>query len=202
MRGMAPLYKPLMPSALNIFAKQSMVLLYCLASLPCICVLTTSKGLFPSTLKQPAAMPPTREDSGCSFVLPLSVTMSLYLLKNINLSPWLELCFSTVANTPWYRPAKPLSARMERTPGTSDWFVSMSFVLIVSMGVTANIASNVPAPMPARNCFAIVSLPISSAKRPLKYALPPNRIPALGMEPTRVTPSPLYRDRKPVVLTV
>ena len=41
-----------------------------------------------------------------------------------------------------------------------------------------------PAPRPATNCFAMVSFPFSSASSCLKYALPPKRIPALGIENT------------------
>jgi hypothetical protein len=47
-------------------------------------------------------MPPSNEKKGDNFVLLLSVKISLYLLKNINLKPWFELCFNTVADRPFY----------------------------------------------------------------------------------------------------
>lgn len=77
-------------------------------------------------------------------------------------------------------------------PDTKLRFFSMSFVLIVSIGVTAKIASRIPAPIPARNCLPIVNLPLSSASSFLHHALPPKRMPAFGMEKNSVTPGKTF----------
>ena len=82
------------------------------------------------------------------------------------------------------------------------------------MGVTAKMASTVPAPTPARNCSPMLSLPLLASVTSifLHQALAPNRIPALkevyniirmdehqakvvistlGTEKRSVTPNPL-----------
>jgi hypothetical protein len=78
----------------------------------------TSNGLFPKVLKHPAPAPPKKEANGLKVVFPLSVIISLYLLKNMNRKPWLELCFNTVAVTPLYNPPNPSWAIIVRTPST------------------------------------------------------------------------------------
>lgn len=79
---------------------------------------------------------------------------------------WFEPCFAMVAHTPWYRPAGPSVFKMVLTPCMKGALVWMAFVLTVSMGVTAKIASSTPAPKPARNCSPelsfLLSLPASS----------------------------------------
>ena len=57
----------------------------------------------------------------------------------------------------------------------------MSFVLSVSWGVTASVASQTPAPRPARNDAAMDTLPVSgSASKLRKCVFAPKRTPALG----------------------
>jgi hypothetical protein len=52
-----------------------------------ILVFTTSNGLFPRVLKQPADIPPTRLRTGVILVLPSDVTIRLYSLNHIKRKP-------------------------------------------------------------------------------------------------------------------
>lgn len=72
-------------------------------------------------------------------------------------------CFNNVAVIPIYVPRMPCSPTIVRTPwkkplyflfsgGLLNWSW-ISFVLIVSIGVTATMASVKPAPNPAKNVF-------------------------------------------------
>ena len=104
------------------------------------------------------------------------------------------------------------------SPSTNPRLCWINLVFTVSIGVTASTASTTPAPIPARNCWPmekkrhefliytdcipILSLPFSFARAFLKYEFAPNRMPAFGIDPIKVTPSPLYKERNPVVLVV
>jgi len=48
----------------------------------------------------------------------------------------------------------------------------------------------------------IFNFPLSFARSFLNQELAPNRIPAFGIDPIKVTPSPLYKERNPVVRVV
>eukprot|EP00977_Amphora_coffeiformis_P010004 scaffold2347_cov173-Amphora_coffeaeformis.AAC.5 len=99
-RGTTPAYKLATPSSRIILMKQSNVDVYRLACVPCMRVLTTSKGLFPNVLKHPADIPPNNPSSGVMGLLPLSVTSALYSLNHMNRRPWLDPCFKAVAVAP------------------------------------------------------------------------------------------------------
>lgn len=79
---------------------------------------------------------------------------------------------------------------------------SISFVLIVSDGVTAKMASIMPAPRPASRLRGAVNLPCSSLSMDLKWSYERNRTPALSAFPATRAPHPLYKPRTPYFVTV
>ena len=74
----------------------------------------------------------------------------------------------------------------------------ISFVLIVSCGVTTRMPSVTPAIRPARNAEPTETLPDASFSWFRKNWLPPKRMPAFGIEKTSTGVRPVYSEKKPV----
>ena len=127
----------------------------------------------------------------------------LYSDMNMKREPWLPPCFMQVESSPEYRPIGPSVRMMCLMPSIGLMFRLISFVLIVSCGVTTAIDSVTPAASPARNAFPVETLPVvGSFSRLRKNWLPPKRMPAFGTEKTSVGVSPVYSVSTPDVCTV
>ena len=127
----------------------------------------------------------------------------LYSDMNMKREPWLPPCFMQVESSPEYRPIGPSVRMMCLMPSIGLMFRLISFVLIVSCGVTTAIDSVTPAASPARNAFPVETLPVvGSFSRLRKNWLPPKRMPAFGTEKTSVGVRPVYSVSTPDVCTV
>lgn len=78
----------------------------------------------------------------------------------------------------------------------------MSFVLIVSEGVTAKTASHIPAPRPASKLLGALTLPSESASISLKRSYVTNRTPAFTAFPATSAVHPEYSPVIPFVASV
>uniref|UniRef100_A0A6B0UYN6 Uncharacterized protein n=1 Tax=Ixodes ricinus TaxID=34613 RepID=A0A6B0UYN6_IXORI len=170
---------------------QSKVFLYLWASRPCMRVLTTSMGVLPKTEAAPATapnMPTTSLLTGLLGSPPRYQSLRVSMTKKR--IAWLLPCFMMVAVTPWYVPLRPSVRTISRTPwknplkrGLGEAWSLMNLTFTVSMGVTAKMASETPAPRPQSIRFTGDRLPRSSTLRFLSASNAPNLTADLGTDP-------------------
>ena len=100
-------------------------------------------------------------------------------------------CSATIVRTPW---KKPLNLRSAGARVSWSW---MRRVLIVSMGVTATIASAVPAPRPHSSVLSVVIEPFASCSRFLSVSYAKKRDATLGTENHSSDGRPRYKPVTP-----
>ena len=177
----APLKKAKGPSFRSIWPKQSRVLSYNFASVDCMRVFTTSKGEVVATENSPAPNPPMNVRCLGSFASASPVRNWRHCAINKNREPWLPPCFRHVAPSPAYKPATPSVLSKWGMPCRRPMFRLISFVFIVSCGVTTRVASQMPAHNPARKLRPMDTFPVFlSANWFRKNWFAPKRTPAFG----------------------
>ena len=83
-------------------------------------------------------------------------------------------------------------------PSFKPMFRLISFVFIVSWGVTTNVASQMPAQRPAKNDKPMDTFPVFlSANRFRKNWFAPNLTPAFGALKMSTGVNPVYSEKKP-----
>ena len=123
----------------------------------------------------PAPIPPRKLSIGLSFASEWPLYIRLYSDMNMKREPWLPPCFMQVESRPEYRPIGPSVRMMCLMPSIGLMFRLISFVLIVSCGVTTAIDSVTPAASPARNAFTVETLPVVGSFSRLRKMSPFSR---------------------------
>ena len=99
----------------------------------------------------------------------------------------------TIMPTPWKNP---------RNLGLADLWSLINLTLMVSIGVTAKIASQTPALKPANRRRWAFSLPSSSTRWFFTLSNAPNLTADFGIEPYISTDRPRYKPNTPWLFTV
>ena len=181
-RATMPLNRTFAPSSRTIYRKHWSVVVYGFLPEDCMRVFTTSNGCVAKLATNPDPTPPRKDSAGLSFAsaLPLSHRVYSDMKRNRTLTD--PPCLNAVERPPWYSPATPSLSTMRRTPLRKPMFRLMSFVLMVSCGVTTRTASAMPANKPATKLAPAESVPSAERSWSRKYAFAPKRQLDFGME--------------------